>query len=151
MRCNRYLPETEKANRQLESGGYAHTIIENISVDNWNYDISAEGGYKSIKIGSADKLIDGDQQYVIHYRLLNAINFFKDHSELYFNVIGDQWKAVIDSVNFSVELYDALPAAPEYFVATGPSGSKENNTSAQWSDNKTFTGHTTVQLDPYEG
>jgi hypothetical protein len=86
------LPEgTEKANRQLESGGYAHTIIKDITVDGWDNGVSTEGDYKEIKIGSADRLVDGDQQYVIHYRLLNAINFFKDHSELYFNVIGDQW------------------------------------------------------------
>ena len=38
---------TEKANRQLESGGYAHTIIQNISVDGWKYDVSTEGDYKA--------------------------------------------------------------------------------------------------------
>lgn len=141
---------TEKANRQLESGGYAHTIIEQISVDDWNYDVSTEGDYKAIKIGSADKLVDGDQQYIIRYRLLNAINFFKDHAELYFNVIGDKWATTIDSVNFTVTLYDALPAVPAYFVATGPVGSKENNTVTEWNDNKTFTGHTTARLNNNE-
>jgi uncharacterized membrane protein len=142
---------TEKANRQLESGGYAHTMVENINVDRWNYTVSTEGDYKSIKIGDADKLVNGDQQYVIHYRMLNAINFFKDHSELYFNVIGNRWSAVIDSVNFKVELYDALPSEPGSFVATGPSGSQQNNTLTKWIDNKTFTGHTTAQLSVYEG
>jgi uncharacterized membrane protein len=110
---------TEKANRQLESGGYAHTMLENIKVDGWEYDVSSEGDYKSIKIGSADKTVDGDQQYVIHYRMLNAINFFKDHSELYFNIIGDKWETTIDSVNFTVSLYDAVPDTTGYFVATG--------------------------------
>jgi uncharacterized membrane protein len=142
---------TEKANRQLESGGYAHTILQDINVDDWRYDVSSEGDYKSIKIGSADKLVDGDQQYIIHYRLLNAINFFNDHSELYFNVIGDKWQTTIDSVNFSVELYDALAATPAFFVATGPVGSTENNTQTQWSDNKIFNGHTTTQLNNNEG
>jgi uncharacterized membrane protein len=142
---------TEKANRQLESGGYAHTMIQNISVDGWKYDVSTEGDYKSIKIGDANKLVDGNQQYIIRYRLLNAINFFNDHSELYFNVIGNRWATTIDSVNFSVQLYDALPSTPAYFVATGPIGSRENNTVTQWSDNKIFTGHTTRQLNSYEG
>ena len=142
---------TEKANRQLESGGYAHTMIENISVDGWNYDVSTQGDYKLIKIGSANQLVDGDQQYVIRYRLLNAINFFKDHSELYFNVIGDRWQTTIDSVNFSVELYNSLSETPAYFVATGPTGSRENNTVTQWTDNKIFTGHTTTQLNNNEG
>jgi uncharacterized membrane protein len=142
---------TEKANRQLESGGYAHTMIQNIRVDGWKYDVSTEGDYKSIKIGDADKVVDGDQQYIIRYRLLNAINFFTDHSELYFNVIGDRWKTTIDSVHFSVQLYDALSSTPAYFVATGAAGSRENNTVTQWSDNKIFSGHTTAQLNNYEG
>ena len=146
------LPQgTEKANRQLESGGYSNTIIENISVDGWNYDVSTDGDYKSIKIGSADKLVDGDQQYTIHYRILNAINFFNDHSELYFNIIGDKWATTIDAVNFTVELYDSLPATPDYFSATGPIGSRENNSLSSWSNNKIFSGQTTAQLGDNEG
>ena len=141
---------TEKANRQMESGGYAHTFIKDIKVDGWNYDVSTEGDYKSIRIGSADQLVDGDQRYVIHYRLLNAINFFNDHAELYFNVIGDKWETTIDSVNFSVELYKSLPTTPEYFVATGRYGSRENNTEVNWADNRIFGGHTTAQLNNYE-
>lgn len=142
---------TAKAKRQLESGGYAHIIIQNITVDGWKYNVTTEGDYKRIKIGSADNLVNGDQQYIIRYRLLNAINFFNDHSELYFNVIGDRWETTIDSVNFSVQLYDALPSTPAYFVATGAPGSRENNTVTQWSDNKIFSGHTTVQLNNNEG
>ncbi len=146
------LPEgTEKADRQLESGNYAHTIIENISVDGWNYKVSNEGDYKAIKIGSADKYVDGDQKYVIHYRILNSINFFKDYSELYFNIIGDKWATTIDSVNFSVALYDALPNTPDQFVATGSFGSKENNTVTHWTGNKIFSGFSTKQLQNNEG
>ncbi len=142
---------TEKADRQLESGNYTHTIIENIKVDGWDYKVSSEGDYKEIKIGSANKYVDGDQEYRIHYRVLNAINFFKDYSELYFNIIGDKWATTIDSVNFSVALYHALPNTPVYFVATGPFGSKENNTEAYWADDKTFTGSSTKPLGNNEG
>jgi len=142
---------TEKANRQLESGGYTHTIVDHIKVDEWNYDVSTEGDYKSVKIGSANKLVNGDQKYIIHYRILNAINFFKDHSELYFNIIGDRWNTTIDSVNFSISFYDALPGTPDYFVATGETGSTENNTATSWSDHKIFSGHTTSHLNNNEG
>lgn len=142
---------TEKANRQLDWGGKAYTIIENIQVDGRNFTVNTEGDYKYLKIGDEDKLVDSNQQYVIRYRILNAINFFKDHAELYFNVIGDKWTAVIDTAYFKVELYDALPSQPDYFVATGTSGSKDNNTVTQWVDNKTFTGHTTKMLSVYEG
>ncbi|WP_158638293.1 DUF2207 domain-containing protein [Panacibacter ginsenosidivorans] len=146
------LPEgAEKADRQLESGRYSHTIIENVKVDGWDYEVSTDGDYKSIKIGSADKVVDGDQQYVIHYRMLNAINFFKDHAELYFNIIGDKWETTIDSVNFTVSLYDTLPGTPDYFVATGATGSQRNNTVSNWTDNKILTGHTTTVLVYHEG
>ncbi|MFT3678719.1 MAG: DUF2207 domain-containing protein [Ferruginibacter sp.] len=141
----------EKANRQLESGGYAHVLIEDINVDGWNYKVSREGDSKVIKIGSGDKTVDGNQQYVIRYRMLNAINFFKDHAELYFNIIGDKWETTIDTVQFSVSLYDALPATPDYFVATGPTGSKDNNTQSVWIGNKTFAGRTTLPLNYHEG
>lgn len=147
------LPEgTEKANRQMVSGDYANTIIENISVDGWNYKVSNEGDYKSIKIGDANKYVDGDQKYVIHYRVLNAINFFNNYSELYFNIIGDKWATTIDKVNFSVALYDdALPNTPISFVATGPFGSKENNTETRWTNNQNFSGYSTKPLGNNEG
>ncbi len=144
-------PGTEKAERQLESDGYTRTIVDNIKVPGWDYDVSTDGDYKSIKIGSANKYVDGDQQYIITYRILNAINFFKDHSELYFNVIGNQWETTIDDVTFKVELYQPLPSAPDYFVATGTYGSKENKTITSWEGTSVFSGHTTAQLNPNEG
>jgi uncharacterized membrane protein YgcG len=142
---------TEKADRSLTGGGYNKTIIEDISVDGWNYSVSNEGDYKHIKIGSKNKYVEGRQEYVIHYRMLNAISFFKDHSEMYFNVIGDKWDARIEHVNFSIELYNSLPAEPRYFVSTGYFGSKENNSSTRWSGNKTLSGLSTSQLGKKQG
>lgn len=145
------LATKEKANRQLESGGYAHILIENIRVDGWNYEVNTEGDNKVIKIGSANNLVDGDQMYSIHYRVLNAINFFKDHSELYYNLIGNQWNTTIESVHFDINLYKALDQLPFYFVKTGPAGSTENNTVTKWTDNKLFSGSSTQTLNNNEG
>lgn len=142
---------TEKADRQLESNGYAQVIIESISVSDRDFSVTNTDGYKEIKIGSKDKYVEGEQQYTIHYRMMNAINFFKDKSELYFNVIGDRWDTSIDSVNFSIELYDALPVKPAFFVATGATGSQENNTISTWKDYKVFSGNTTVPLQANQG
>lgn len=143
---------TEKADRPLTTGSSTRIIIENLRVVNgWEYSLSSEGNYKVIKIGSADKYVNGDQEYVIRYRVLNAINFFKDFSELYFNVIGDQWKTTIDSVNFSVKLYEPLPNVPDHFVATGYFGSRDNSTKTAWTNNQVFSGVTTRQLGQNEG
>lgn len=146
------LPAGEtKAERQLESNGYAQIIIENIDVPGYEFSVSNRGDYKEIKIGSKDKYVEGQQQYIIHYRLLNAINFFKDHSELYLNIIGDKWNTRIDAATFSIELYDSLPTTPTYFVATGSTGSQENNTISTWTNNKQFSGNTTLPLQPNQG
>ncbi len=142
---------TEKAKRQLESTGFSRTIIQDIKVPGRTHEVKTEGDYKTIKIGSKDVEVTGNQQYNISYRVLNAINFFKDHSELYFNLIGNEWATTIASVNFKVELYDALRETPFYFVATGNYGSQENKTNSIWTDNTIFSGHTTQALQPYEG
>ncbi|MEO5944240.1 MAG: DUF2207 domain-containing protein [Ferruginibacter sp.] len=136
----------EKADRQLESQGYSQTIIEDIEVPGRDFSTSNTGDYKEIKIGSKKKYVDGDQQYIIKYKMLNAINFFKDHSELYLNIIGDKWDTTIDSVNFSISLYDALPDTPAYFMATGYMGARDQNATASWQGNKLLTGNTTMPL-----
>ncbi len=144
-------PGTEKADRQLESNGKAQTFLEDISVEGWDYSVNNKGDYKEIKIGNKKIWVDGDQEYIIHYKLLNAINFFKDKSELYFNAIGDKWETTIEKVNVTIELYNALPAEPSFFVATGYTGSKENNSVSKWTGNRIFTASTTKSLRSYEG
>jgi len=147
------LPEgIQKAKRQLGSGGYERTIVEDIKMPGWDFNVSTSGDDKNVKIGSAKKYVDGDQQYAINYRVLNAINFFDDgHSEFYFNLIGNQWNTSIDRVDFSVELYDALPDTTNYFIATGAFGSQEENAIGTWHDNKIFSGHTKKALSANEG
>lgn len=141
----------EKAKLPMQSGGYNRTIVDNIKVPDWDFEVTNTGDYKSIKIGSAEKYVEGDQQYLITYRVLNAINFFKDHSELYFNVIGLEWATTIASANFTVELPEALSDTTNYVVATGLSGSRDNKTITRWVGNTTFSGYTTKQLNPNEG
>jgi uncharacterized membrane protein YgcG len=141
---------TERAERQMTTDGYTRIFIENVSVPGYETSISKSGDYENIKIGSKDKMVDGDQQYIITYRVLNAINFFKNHSELYYNIVGSEWATTIDSVDFKITLPQALSEKPYYFVATGEYGSKENKTTSDWTDNKIFSGHTSA-LKPYEG
>jgi uncharacterized membrane protein len=141
----------QKAERQMEVNGYAHTTIENIKVPHWKFSVKKSGDYEDIRIGSSEKYVEGDQQYIIKYRVLNAINFFKDHSEFYYNLIGTQWAATIDSADFKIELPEALKDTPYYFAASGSYGSKENNTVTKWVGNKIFTGHVSKPLRANEG
>jgi uncharacterized membrane protein len=141
----------ERAERQMQANGYAHTIIENIKVPHWKFAVKKSGDYENIQIGSADKQVEGDQQYIIKYRVLNAINFFKNHSEFYYNLVGNQWATTIDSADFQIELPEALKDTPYYFIASGSYGSKENNTVTRWTGNKIFSGHITKPLRANEG
>src|SRR5690242_12956231 len=126
----------DQAERQMHANGYTRIFVENIKVPGYDFSVSKSGDYENIKIGSAEKYVNGDQHYTIKYTILNAINFFKNHSELYFNLIGIKWDTEIDSVDFQIELPKALADTPYYFVATGVLGSKENKTVTQWRSNK---------------
>ena len=141
----------EQAERQMSANGFTRIFIENVSVPHHKVAVSKSGDYEEIKIGSKDKLVNGDQHYEIKYQVLNAINFFSNHSELYYDLIGHEWATTIDSVDFSVQLPEALSSSPYYFVATGTYGSKENKTKVQWHQNKILSGHTVGILNPYEG
>ncbi len=146
------LPEgANRASMPLQADGYNRIIIDNINVPGWKYAVINEGDYKSIKIGSANEYIRNDQQFIITYHIENAINFFKDHSEFYFNLVGNEWATTIKSVNFTIKLPQELSDTSNYFLATGSVGSKEHNAKTTWSDNTTFTGHTTAPLNAYEG
>lgn len=145
------LPQgADKAEMPLQSGGYNRIMIEDIKVPGWKYEINNEGNYKSIKIGSADEYVRNDQQFTISYHVENAINFFKDHSEFYFNIIGDQWATTINAVKFSVELPEGLKDTSNYFVGTGATGSRGNATKIKWTGNTLFSGQTTKQLSANE-
>ncbi len=61
---------------------------------------------------------DAWKTVVIHYHVLNALRFFEDHDELYWNVTGTQWDVPIQGA--SVRLY--LPPAVEHLRATGYTG-----------------------------
>jgi hypothetical protein len=109
----------EKANRSASSDGYTYTWIRQISVENHTFETGSSDDYKVIKIGSANAYVEGDVRYIIHYKVLNAINFFDKHAELYFNLIGNLWEMTIEHVAFNIEFYQPLPKIGQYFTATG--------------------------------
>ena len=53
-----------------------------------------------LRIGDADRTITGLYIYEIDYTVKNGINYFEDHDELYWNIIGTGWTVPINSVVF---------------------------------------------------
>jgi uncharacterized membrane protein len=94
-----------------ELGKTYRTPIEVLSVtddrgNNWKYRARKEGNVINIRIGDAKKYVDGSQTYVIKYRVENALLYFEDHDELYWNVTGNYWQAPISQASATITLKD---------------------------------------------
>jgi uncharacterized membrane protein len=70
----------------------------------WKYQVDKTGHLINIRIGDAKRYVKGNQSYVITYEVENAILFFNDHDELYWNVTGNYWKAPIKEASATVSL-----------------------------------------------
>ena len=130
-----------------EKNKYFSTQIENIQVtDNnnrpWSYSQSQDQNYLVLKIGDADKTIDGAQTYIISYQVTGVLNYFSDHDELYWNVTGNDWEVPIGKVTAKV----TLPEKTTNLKATcytGAAGNTSQNCEAQTAKNMaTYTAPT---------
>ena len=71
---------------------------------------------------------------MLHYRILNAIRFFDDHDELYWNVTGDEWDVPIHSVSAKIELPDGVTGL-HAIAYTGVYGSREHDAQVETKGN----------------
>jgi uncharacterized membrane protein YgcG len=76
-------------------------------------------GYERIKIGDPDKTVTGSHTYEIRYRVKGALNGFKDHDELYWNAIGQQWALTIDRGTVRVDAPAAIAQVACFQGSTG--------------------------------
>lgn len=74
------------------------------SGNKWKTKLETQGNTLRIRIGDADRYVSGRQIYVISYHVENAILFFDDHDELYWNITGNYWQAPIQEASASVIL-----------------------------------------------
>jgi len=95
----RYIPYHNDIN-----GKATDFLIEDIKVDGYNFTTSKENNNLVIKIGDADKYVDGAQWYHIHYRVFNPIIFYEDHSEFYWDLLGISVPCEVGSFNFHINL-----------------------------------------------
>jgi hypothetical protein len=88
----------------------------------WKYDVSESQGKLTVKIGDADVLISGPQDYVITYTIRGAFDRYDDHDELYWDASGT-WPVTISSFSMTVNLPDGADARALCYE--GPDGSNE--------------------------
>lgn len=150
-KVNQSSSSEEQASMDLTSNGVRSTILENVSVEDDYYKVKRIGDYYEIKIGDKDKKITGVKTYTIKYSILNAINFFSDKSEFYYNLIGDKWDTDIEQVSFKIILPESTATPFPHFFATGSLGSKNNYTTGAWiKGNRIYEGKTTKTIKPGE-
>lgn len=99
--------------------------ISNLSVNN-KYKTSRENGNYKIKIGSANHTLTGEQTYVIKYTYNIGKDPVKNHDELYYNIIGNEWDTVIGNVTFSITMPKEFDLSKLGF-SSGAIGSADNS------------------------
>jgi uncharacterized membrane protein len=67
------------------------------------YDSSHTGGYLQLKI-YVPNATDVTKTIVVHYRTSDALRFFPDHDELYWNVTGNDWDEAIQAASADITL-----------------------------------------------
>jgi len=102
--------------------------------NDWNYQIINDGDYRRVKIGDANKLVSGKQVYVIEYQVKKGITFFEDHDELYWNVTGQKWEALIRQSVATVVLPELLEESQlDFSCYSGAVGSNSECVSKRFS------------------
>jgi uncharacterized membrane protein len=80
--------------------------VRNVTDENGkklDYDVSSKDHYRVIKV-MLPGAVDTDKKVFITYHVRNAVKFFEDHDEFYWNVTGNGWSVPIDSATALVRL-----------------------------------------------
>lgn len=99
--------------------------ITNVSV-NSEYTLSKENGNYKLKIGNADRVLVGEQKYVIKYTYNLGKDPIKSYDELYYNIVGNEWDTVIGNITFKITMPKDFDSSKLGF-SSGANGSTENN------------------------
>ncbi|MBI5075326.1 MAG: DUF2207 domain-containing protein [Nitrospirae bacterium] len=113
------------------TGGTMKTPIDILSVtDGSGSDISyrliRQGNTIRVRIGDAKKYVTGIRKYEITYSVENAVLFFDDHDELYWNVTGNEWNAAITRSRCMVSLAGGRTKEHWASCYTGRKGSRDS-------------------------
>ena len=82
------------------------------------YEVSRDGPYKKVKI-YIPGAVDTTKTVLIIYSAPNAVRFFDDHDEFYWNVTGNDWPVPIDHASALVSLPEAAAGGLRAQAFTG--------------------------------
>ncbi len=99
---------------------------------------SVEGGRVHLRIGDPNVLLSDRRMYVVSYRVMRGVHFFREHDELYWNVVGPDWEVPIERITCIVTLPSSIAKNQIWATAyTGYYGSRES--AANWDIPDTHT------------
>jgi uncharacterized membrane protein len=113
------------------------------------YDSSTQNGNRHLKIYIPDA-VDAMRTVEIHYTVTNAVRWFDDHDELYWNVTGNDWAVPIASASASIVFPPNAAGELRAQAFTGIYGSREQRAGVKVSGN-TVSVETTDPLSMREG
>jgi len=93
------------------------------------YETSRQGGYLKLKI-YIPGAVDTTKTVDITYSTPNAVRYFDDHDEFYWNVTGNDWPVPIDHASALVSLPQAAAGGLRAQAFTGFYGSHDRDASA---------------------
>ncbi len=97
----RSIPTDNTIYREDGSIGHTKAKVSDLTVDA-PYTVSEEWGDVRIRIGSADRVVEGDVRYVISYTYDIGRDILRGADEFYFNIVGTRWDTTVESVSFAV-------------------------------------------------
>jgi len=71
--------------------------------NNLKYETSRANGYLKYKI-YVSNAVDATRTIALHYRVSDALRFFEDHDELYWNITGNDWDEPIENASGTIML-----------------------------------------------
>lgn len=137
--------------RSEVQGKRVDRIIKDVKVEGYKVSTSKENHNLVLKIGDKDVYVDGKQVYRIRYRVLNPLNFFEEHSEFYWDLIGISWPVEIEAFSYRLLFPDRVQLTKDdVYSYTGLQGMQSQNATLEISPNA-VTGNTTRSFNPGEG
>src|SRR3989344_2708386 len=113
--------------------------------------VSDTDGIKNIKIGDPNTTITGIHTYTINYTVKNALGYFDNYDEIYWNVTGNNWQVPIEKATATIKLpNDAKPMPDKIKCYTGFKG-EAYNCETTVTDNESSTKFFQNNLQPGQG
>ena len=78
--------------------------ISDINGNNYPYTETKQIDTVSLKIGDPNSTFVGDRDYVIRYKITNALGYFDKYDEIYWNVTGNEWQFPIEKTEAYIHL-----------------------------------------------